>query len=227
MYVHCMSYNRRSTGTDSVTGFAQRDHILHFEMCVIQRSIFRQWYANSVSNMGIYRGDGAAAMMKKWSLKDCTIWELWGWVHRICNRQLLQKYDSLKIFKIENFQDKEIQSEWTAIWCYTHEMNVKVESDSHRWRNQGAVRGATVSNWTEDSNNGTTITRQSSRRCSARLGIGSRDGRHGSSLTTNFCITYYAAPNTRACMCQTMWDVTSNNVRGRMFSVSIRRLSMV
>ena len=79
MYVHCMSYNRRSTGTDSVTGFAQRDHILHFEMCVIQRSIFRQWYANSVSNMGIYRGDGAAAMMKKWSLNDCTIWELWDW----------------------------------------------------------------------------------------------------------------------------------------------------
>ena len=85
MYVHCMSYNRRSTGTDSVTGFAQRDHILHFEMCVIQRSIFWQWYANSVSNMGIYRGDGAAAMMKKWSLKDCTIWELWDWDHRICN----------------------------------------------------------------------------------------------------------------------------------------------
>jgi len=29
-----MSHNRRSTGTDSLTGFAQRDRILHFEMTV-------------------------------------------------------------------------------------------------------------------------------------------------------------------------------------------------
>ena len=65
-----MSYNRGSTGTDSVTGFAQRDRILHFEMCVIQRSIFLQWHASSVSNMGIYGADGAAAMMQKRSLKD-------------------------------------------------------------------------------------------------------------------------------------------------------------
>ena len=109
-------------------------------------------------------------------------------------------------------------------------MNVKVESDSHRWRNQGAVRGAIVLNWTEDSNKGTTITRQPSRRCdmSQHDLVSAQDMVDMvAPLTTNFCITHYVASNARACMCQTMWDVTSNNVPGRLFSVSIRRLSMM
>ena len=36
-----------------VTGFANRDHIPHFEMCVLQRRIFLQCYVQSKSNIGI------------------------------------------------------------------------------------------------------------------------------------------------------------------------------
>jgi len=32
---------------------SEKDHILHFEMCLLQRSIFPQCYAQSKSNMGV------------------------------------------------------------------------------------------------------------------------------------------------------------------------------
>jgi len=62
---------------------------------------------------------------------------------------------------------------------------------------------------------------------SAQLGISSKScGGHNSPLTTNLYITRHATLNPIACMCQTMCDVTSSNVLGRLVQCE-HRLSMV
>jgi len=64
-----------------VTGFVKRDHIPHFEMRVLQRSVFPQCYAQSKSNVGVLCSNDAE--MKS---HDCAIREFRGGVHGVCNR---------------------------------------------------------------------------------------------------------------------------------------------